>query len=473
MNSDNQYINDRIKSFYAKLEDKKVAVIGLGVSHNDMIRLFCSKGLDITLLDKRTREQIGTQYDELEILGVKFILGESYLHRLCDFDIVFRAPGMYFLNEKLTNARENGVIITSEMEAFFDVCPCKVYALTGSDGKTTTSTLISEMLKASGKTVHLGGNIGRALLPIALENKISPDDAAVVELSSFQLISMRKSPDVAVITNIAPNHLDVHRDMAEYVESKTNLIKHQNAFSVTVLNLDNQPCYQLREYVRGELRCFSRKAQPKCGAYLDDKGNLCMSYFDREARILFNKEEIKLPGIHNVENYLAAITAVGSEVSDENILKVAREFGGVEHRIEFVRELDGVKYYNDSIASSPTRTIAGLNSFNQKLIIIAGGYDKKIPYAPLGEALVKNAKLLILLGATAPKIEKAVMESNGYSTSGIKIIHADTLEQAVKMARENAVAGDIVSLSPASASFDLYKNFEERGRHFKSIVHSL
>lgn len=463
-------MQDKINKFFNELKTRKVGIIGLGVSHNDLITMMRKKGINITLLDKRDKNAIGEQYYELEKMGVNFCLGENYLNSLTDYDVVFRAPGVYYLKDELTKARENGVVITSEMEVFFDLCPCKIYALTGSDGKTTTSTLISEMLKASGKKVHLGGNIGRALLPIIEE--INQDDICVIELSSFQLISMRKSPDVAVITNIAPNHLDVHKDMNEYVESKMNLILHQNAFSKTILNLDNKPCFELNKFVRGNLLYFSRKEKPSKGTYLDEKGNICRIN-NEKTQILFNKEEIKIPGIHNVENYLAAIAAVGDEATDEAILKVAREFGGVEHRIEYVRTIDGVKYYNDSIASSPTRTIAGLNSFDKKLIVIAGGYDKKIPYEPLGPVLTKRAKILILLGATAKKIEQAVISCDDFKESGLKIIHVDTLEQAVLKAKENAKQGDVVTLSPASASFDLYKNFEERGKHFKHIVNEL
>lgn len=461
---------DKIAAFYSFLKTKKVAFIGLGVSHNDLIKLMLQKGIDITLLDRREADALGEQYNELKDAGVHFCLGDNYLASLTDYDVVFRSPGVYFYKEELNRARKNGVVITSEMEVFFDLCPCKIYAVTGSDGKTTTTTLISEMLKASGKKVYVGGNIGRALLPLVEE--MTPDDVCVVELSSFQLISMRKSPDVAVITNISPNHLDVHKHMQEYIDCKANLLAHQNAFSKAVLNMDNETCYRLEPYVRGTLSCFSRRNKPKRGTFLDEFGNLC-KIKDGNTRILFNKEEIRIPGIHNVENYLAAIAAVDDEVSDQTILKVAREFGGVEHRIEFVRELYGVKYYNDSIASSPTRTMAILNSFEQKLIIIAGGYDKKIPYDPLGPVLVQRAKILILLGATAPKIEKAVREAEGFAQSGLQIYHVKTLEEAVAKAKELAVQGDVVALSPASASFDLYKNFEERGRHFKRIVEEL
>lgn len=461
---------NKISSFFEALREKKVAIIGLGVSHNRLIDMLIEKKINVTLLDKMDKTTMGDKYSELEAKGVHFDIGDGYLNSLENYDIVFRAPGVYFLKPELVKARESGVVITSEMEVFFDLCPCKIFAVTGSDGKTTTTTLISEMLKADGKTVHIGGNIGRALLPEI--EQISQDDFCVVELSSFQLISMRKSPDIAVITNISPNHLDVHKDMQEYIDCKVNLIQHQNAFSKTVLSFDNQLCKDLSCFTRGKVSYFSRFDVPTTGTFLDEKSNIC-AINKGQIEILFNKSEIKLPGIHNVENYLAAIAAVREYVNDEAIIKVAREFGGVEHRIEFVRELDGVKYYNDSIASSPTRTIAGLNSFEQKLIIIAGGYDKKIPYEPLAPVLVARTKLLILLGATAPKIEKAVRDFEGFDGSRLEIINVSTLEDAVSVAREKAQRGDIVSLSPASASFDLYKNFEERGKHFKAIINAL
>lgn len=453
--------------FFETLKTKKVGIIGLGVSHYDLIVMLLKKGIDVTLLDKREALDLGEQYETLKSLSAKFILGKQYLDNLCDFDIIFRTPGMYFLSDKLIDAVKNGVVVTSEMEVFFELCPCKIYGITGSDGKTTSTSIIGEMLKQEGKTVHVGGNIGKALLPIIEE--IKSTDVCVVELSSFQLISMRTSPDVAVITNIAPNHLDVHKDMEEYISCKINLIAHQNAFSRTVLNMDNEETFKLSNLVRGELCYFSRKQKPYNGSYLDEEGNLIRVKNGKEHKIL-NKRDIKLPGMHNVENYLDAIAAVNGEVSDEAIVKVATEFGGVEHRIEYVKTINGVRYYNDSIASSPTRTIAGLNAFDQKMIIIAGGYDKKIPYEPLAPVICEKVKILILLGATANKIEEAVRNCDKFVSSGLEIVNVETLEQAVETAHKMAVAGDVVSLSPASASFDLYKNFEQRGLHFKNIV---
>lgn len=460
----------QIDSFFNEMQHKKIAFIGVGVTNTDIIRLFLKKGISVTLLDKKQPEQLGDIYNEFKAAGVEFRLGESYLDSLIDFDIVFRSPGMYFNNKKLTEARANGVSVTTEMEVFFELCPCKIYAVTGSDGKTTTTSVISEFLSASGITVHKGGNIGRALLPIIEE--IKENDAAVVELSSFQLLSMRQSPDVAVITNIAPNHLDVHGTMEEYIDAKVNLIAHQNAFSKTVLNLDNELTNNLSSKVRGNLVKFSRKSKPERGAFLREDGMLCYNNMG-DATPIVHMNDIRIPGMHNVENYLAAISAVWGEVSVDTIVNVAKNFGGVEHRIEFVRELNGVKWYNDSIATSPTRVLAGLNSFNQKLIVIMGGYDKKIPFEPMAKTVCEKVKVMILMGLTAPKIEAAITSCPDYKEGYPVIVHAESMEDAVEKAREIAEKGDIVTLSPACASFDLYPNFEVRGNHYKGLVKEL
>ena len=458
------------EKFFNSMKNKKIAFIGTGVTNTNIIRMLLSKGIDVTICDRKSAEDMGELYSELEFLGAKYILGDTYLDSLTNFDIVFRSPGMYFNNPKLASAMKAGVVVTSEMEVFFDLCPCKIYAVTGSDGKTTTTTLIAEMLAKQGKNVHKGGNIGRALLPVIED--ISEDDIAVVELSSFQLISMRKSPEIAVITNITPNHLDVHGNMKEYIDSKMNIITHQDAFSRTVMNQDNELTNNLSGIVRGRQVKFSRKCIPDYGAFLDKNNVLCFNDNGHVTEII-RADEIKIPGIHNVENYLAAVSAVWGEVGIDAIKAVATEFGGVEHRIEFVREIDGVKYYNDSIATSPTRVLAGLNSFDKKLIVIAGGYDKKIPFEPMAETVCQKVKHLILMGATAGKIEKAVVECPKFDSAELKIHHAEKMKEAVMKARELAVPGDIVTLSPASASFDLYSNFEARGLHYKNIVKEL
>ena len=460
----------KIENFFETLKSKKIAFIGTGVSHTELIKKFCEKQIAVTVCDKRSADKFQQVYDELHALGVNFILGENYLDNLTDFDIVFRTPGMYFNHPALIKARQAGVIITSEMEVFFDLCPCKIYAVTGSDGKSTSTTLIAEILSASGKTVHKGGNIGKALLPIIEE--IKETDIAVVELSSFQLISMRKSPDVALITNITPNHLDVHGTMQEYTESKINLIAHQNAFSKTVLNLDNQGTKELASLVRGKLNWFTRREIPDRGAFLREDGMLCYIENNQITPVV-HKDDIKIAGMHNVENFLGVISALWNEVEIPAIVQVAKNFGGVEHRIEFVRKVNGVKYYNDSIATSPTRVLAGLRSFDQKIIVLAGGYDKKIPFEPMAETVCDRVKLLILMGATANKIETAVTSAKNYNPENIRILHVNSMEEAVATAYQEAKSGDIVTLSPACASFDWYPNFEVRGQHFKRLIKEL
>ncbi len=459
----------KAERFFADIKYKKVAFIGTGVTNNDTIRLFIKKGIDVTLCDRKTREQIGVLADEFESAGVKLSLGESYLDAIFECDIIFRAPGVYYNIPELKKAQSMGIVVTSEMEVFFDLCPCKTYGITGTDGKTTTTTITTEILERSGKKVHKGGNIGRALLPIIEE--ISEDDVAVVELSSFQLISMRKSPDRAAITNIYPDHLNVHSSMQEYIDAKKNLILHQDAFSTTVLNLDNE-VNNLSEYVRGNLYKFSRVNEPERGSFLDADGWLCFKDNGNVERIV-HKDEIKIPGMHNVENYLTAISLVHGDAANEAIAETARSFGGVEHRIEFVRELDGVRYYNDSIATSPVSVIAGLNAFGRQVIMIAGGSDKMLDYNQLAEPINAYVKTLVLLGATADKIETAVKAYKNYDENKCRIIRVKTMEEAVESARNFAENGDIVTLSPASASFDMYKNFEERGKHYKSIVNAL
>lgn len=455
----------RARRFFDGIRGKHIALCGVGVSNRPLVDLFLQKGAFVTVCDRKERPGFGGLPEELEKLGAEVRFGPDYLDHLAA-DIVFRAPGMYFLSPEITQLREQGLIVTSEMEVFFDLCPAKIYGVTGSDGKTTTTTLIAEMLRAAGKTVHLGGNIGRALLP-EIEN-IRPDDFAVVELSSFQLISMRKSPDVAVITNVAPNHLDVHRDMEEYIDAKRNLYEHQNAFSRTVLNADNAITAGFAPEVRGNCLFFSRR-QPVNGVYLREDGMICAKAGE-ETQPILPANEIRIPGDHNVENMMAAMAALWGEVSPEIMGRVAREFGGVEHRIEFVRELDGVKWYNDSIATSPTRTMAGLRSFHQKVILLAGGYDKHIPFTPLAPLVNEKVKLLILTGPTADLIETAVTSDPDYDPAALTILRAANLAEAVETARGRAAPGDIVTLSPACASFDAYPNFEARGDHYKSMV---
>ena len=340
--------------------------------------------------------------------------------------------------------------------------------MTGSDGKTTTTTVIAGLLEASGKHVHLGGNIGRALLPVIED--IGAEDEVVVELSSFQLTGMTQSPQTAVVTNVAPNHLDWHTDMREYVEAKRNLIAWQTAADRVVLNADNAYTAEFAAHAPAQTFLFSRQAKPVRGAWLASDGMLTMTIDGTDTPVVA-AGDIRIPGTHNIENYLAAIAAVWGKVSPAVIADFARRFGGVPHRCELVRELDGVRWYNDSIGSSPSRTIAGLKAFDRKVILIAGGYDKHTPYAPLGPVAAATVKEAILLGATAGAIEQAIR--NHADEAALPVRRVATMDEAVQTARRMAKDGDIVFMSPASASFDMYRNFEERGDHFKGLVMAL
>ena len=462
-------MKSKVSEYFESIKGKKVAFIGLGRTNLPMIKMFCDAQAVVYACDSKTEDKIAAEAEIAKNYGAILSLGEDYLSNL-DVDMVFRTPGMNYNHPTLVKMRESGVLVTSEMELFFDICPCKIVAVTGSDGKTTTTTIISKLLREQGYNVHLGGNIGNPLVPEIFS--IKEDDFAVVELSSFQLISMKQSPAVSVVTNVTPNHLDVHKDMDEYIDAKRNIVLYQSEGDRTVLNLNDDISSSFENSTKAEVFKFSRIDEVSKGVYVKDD---YIRYTDgKEDKAVLSVSDILIPGLHNVENYMAAICAVREFVSDETIRKVATTFSGVNHRAQFVRELDGVRYYNDSIASSPTRTAKGMLSlFEQKIILICGGYDKNIPYAPLGPAICENVKTLILIGATAPKIEAAVKESPEYKDNAPVIFHALTMDEAVKLAREVSVSGDIVSLSPASASFDMYKDFEARGNHFISLVNEL
>ena len=449
------------------MKGKTAAVIGLGVSNRPLVELLARNGVEVIACDRKERAALGGAAAHYEALGAVLHLGEGYLRDL-DADVVFRTPGMRPDVPELLEAKAHGAVITSEMEAFFAVCPCPILGVTGSDGKTTTASVIAELLKAEGRRVWLGGNIGRPLLADA--EQMTPDDLAVLELSSFQLMDMPYSPQVAVLTNLAPNHLDVHRDMAEYIASKENIYLHQSARDTAIFNADNAITAEQAGRTVGRSRRFSRQTELNDGVFLRGEDIVCRS--EAGERVIMNTSDIKIPGVHNVENYMAAIAAVDGLVPDDIIRDFARSFGGVEHRIELVRTYRGVRYYNDSIASSPSRTIAGLRSFPEKVILIAGGYDKHIPFDVLGPEVTAHVKLLVLCGATAGKIRAAVEAAPDYRPGRPEILEVTPFQAAVEAARDHAAAGDVVTLSPACAAFDQFKNFAERGRVFKEIVRS-
>ena len=454
------------------IQGKKVAFIGAGVSHKRCIEQFVELGAQVTLCDqKKSLEDFGAYADTLRRLHVRLSLGEHYTDGFAGQDIIMRTPGYEYYKPELQAALQAGTKVTSEVELFFELCPCEIVAVTGSDGKTRTTTLISKMFEAAGRKVFLGGNIGAALLPQLAD--VTPEAVAVVELSSFQLISMRVSPKVAVVTNVTPNHLDHHKDMQEYIDAKRNILLWQVPPCRAVLGFENEISRGMQKDCKGEQVWFTRLHDTDKGAFLRESDDTLCYAENGVVTPILPRAEVKLRGLHNVENLLAAIAAVWGRVPVEAMRQVGSTFTGVEHRIEPVRTLDGVTYYNDSIASSPTRTIAGLRSFNQKIILIAGGYDKKIPYEPLAPEILAHVKTLVLMGATGPRIEAAVRACPGFDESALTILHADSMQHAVELARGAAQPGDVVSLSPASASFDLYPNFEVRGRDYKNIVNNL
>lgn len=455
---------NKLDEFKYNVAGKNITVIGIGISNLPLIKYLVSLGANVTACDRRSAEDLGKNYTELEKLGVKFNLGDGYLNNLSG-DMIFKTPGMRYDVPELLKAKENGSIVTSEMEVFFEVCPSHIIAVTGSDGKTTTTTLIHKMMTDAGYKTWLGGNIGNPLLTDT--EKMKENDWVILELSSFQLHTMRKSPEIAVITNISPNHLDMHKDYKEYIDAKKNIMLYQNEGDTLIVNADNQVTADIGKSANGAVKYFSRNDM--ADVYLD--GNI----IKRGIVEILNIKDIKIPGMHNVENYMAAIAAVSGLVSKDVIVNVAKTFGGVEHRIELVRTLDGVKYYNSSIDSSPNRTINTLRVFPNKVIMIAGGKDKGIPYDEIGPALAEHVKVLILIGATSDKIQEALDAEINKTGNGkdIEVIRATSYEDAVNTARSKAHDGDVVLLSPASTSFDMFRNFEERGNLFKKIVNEL
>ena len=450
------------EEYLSSLKGKTVGVIGVGVSNRPLIEKLLERGIDVTARDKK--EDLGELGQALTAQGCKLRLGSKYLADLHE-NVIFRTPGLRPDVPELAAAVAGGSVITSEMEAFFAVCPCPILAVTGSDGKTTTTTIISKLLAAEGKIVHVGGNIGHPLLCDTPE--IAPEDMAVLELSSFQLMTMQTSPHIAVTTNLAPNHLDVHKDYQEYVDAKANIFTHQNAGDIAVFNADNDDTVRQAAKAVGEVRWFSRKQRVENGVFCEN--GVIYEAANGTVTPIMETKDVLLPGVHNIENYMAAFAAVRGMVSYETMREIAKTFGGVEHRIELIRTRKGVRWYNDSIASSPSRTIAGLRSFSEKVILIAGGYDKHIPYDVLGPEIAAHVKLLVCTGATGPKIAAAARAV----PDAPEVLEIPDFYEAVHAAAQQAKPGDIVLLSPASAAFDRFKNFMVRGAEFKKTVMAL
>ena len=463
------FVNTKLEEFNNYLDGRRVAIIGLGVSNIPLIEYMHEIGAEVVVFDNREIDKIDVEImNKVICYDMEYSLGENYLSKLVDFDIIFRSPSCLPSNPALLLEASRGAIVTSEIEMFMELCPGTIIGVTGSDGKTTTTTLIYEILKAKGYHCYLGGNIGIPLFTKVGEMR--PEDMIVLELSSFQLMNMKISPKVSVITNITPNHLNIHEDMEEYIEAKKNIFKHQSKDGTVILNYDNNITKNCADEAVGKVIFFSNVAKISEG-YMVDNNSIKFCNGDFRTHILETKE-MKIRGLHNYLNAACSIAATKDFVDLDTAVKVISEFKGVEHRLELVKQTkDRIKWYNDSASSSPTRTIVGLNSFPTKnVILIAGGYDKNLEYEPIAKPIVNSCKSLILIGQTADKIEKVVKKELKNGVKEVNIYRCETLEQTVKLAKEIAFKGDVVLFSPASASFDMFKNFDERGKKFKELV---
>lgn len=462
------YINEKLNEFNQYLKNRKVAVIGLGVSNIPLIEYLRKYKSNVTVFDRRTIDEIDkTIMDKIVEYGMEFSIGNDYLSKLKGFDLIFRSPSCLPTTKELVEEEKRGAIITTEIEMCVELCPGKVIGITGSDGKTTTTTLIYELIKAKGYDCFLGGNIGTPLFTKV--NEMTPESIIILEMSSFQLMGMKISPSISVITNISPNHLDYHKDLEEYIEAKKNIFKFQTENDTLILNYDNPITRELAKEAKGKVTFFSDQTRLDNG-YIVDEGKI--KYCENKLRKhIINTKDIPLIGKHNYQNICTALAATKELVDEETAKKVISKFTGVHHRLELVKTTNKrVKWYNDSASSSPTRTISGIKAFDKKVILIAGGYDKNLDYTPIGKPIVDGVKTLILMGATKNKIYKAVTKELDVQNKKLDIYEAFSLEEAIEIADEISVPGDVVLFSPASASFDMFKNAYDRGDKFRSAV---
>lgn len=467
-----EYYNEKLEEFNHFIAGKKVAIIGIGVSNIPLLDYFYERTAKVTVFDNRKIEDMDHEViGKMEQYHFDYFFGENNLENLKGFDIIFRSPSAMPFIKEIEEEVERGAILTSEIEMVLKLAPCRIIGITGTEGKTTTTSIVYAIAKEAGYTCFLGGNIGK---PIFTQIKdMKPEDLVILEMSSFQLMDMDISPSISLVTNIYPDHLNIHRSYEEYQEAKKNIFTHQSENGVIVLNYDNDITVSFAKEANGKVIFFSSKAKLQDGYIYDNTDGMIKYCEDGIRRHIINKNEIKLRGIHNYENICAALALTSSIADIDTQVKAIKEFKGVEHRLEFVRELEQVKYYNDSIGTSPASTIAGLHAFDENILLIAGGSDKGLDYTEVGEAIAEKVGTLILCGPTAPKIEEATKNAFIKQEKHLQICHVTNLQEAVKLAKEKAKAGDVVLLSPASASFDAFKNFAERGEKFKEFVNKL
>jgi len=445
-----------------KLFQKKVAVLGFGIEGQDLCRFLLSQKAVITVFDKKNPSEF--EISE-EFQGINFELGPEYLNKgLLGFDIIFRSPAFKLSLPEIVEADKSGVMINSATKLFFDLCPSKIIGVTGTKGKGTTATLILQILKAAGKDAFLAWNIGSPMLSLLPE--INKDSIVILELSSFQLQDLDKSPHVAVVLFISSEHLDYHKSKEEYVEAKANIVKYQTVNDYAILNHDDESSSSFAKETIAKKYYFSRQTEVE-GAYVKNKEKIIL--FDR---LIGVTNKLLLRGEHNWDNICAAITAsslIGAD--DSTIKKVIYSFKGLPHRLELVKKIKKVSYYNDSFSTVPETTIAAIRSFKEPLILIAGGSDKGSDYSELGEVIADSkVKTLILIGKMATKIKEAAL-SAGFD--GEVILQTGGMTEIVKKAYEKASPGDVVLFSPACASFDMFTDYKDRGSQYKLHVQAL
>lgn len=465
-----EFVNEKLVQFNKYIRNRKIAIIGLGVSNIPLLEYFHDKKANVTVFDSREIEKIPKNVmDKVTEYSMEFSFGKNYLSKLKNFDVIIRSPSCLPTVPELEEEEKRGALLTTEVELLMKMCPCKMIGITGSDGKTTTTTLISEIIKKAGYVCHTGGNIGTPLF-IKLE-EIKPEDVVVLELSSFQLMGMEVSPDIAVITNVTPNHLDIHKDYEEYIEAKRNIYRFQDKDGIVVLNKDNKITRDYSISVKGKIIFFSSKEKLDNGYIVD--GDVIKECDDKLRKHILSTRQLHLKGVHNFENVCAAIAATRTLVDLDTAVQAVIEFKGVPHRIEFVKEINGVKWYNDSASTTPSRAISALNAFHQKVILIAGGSDKNLDYTELAKPILDNVKVLVLMGNTSEKIFNAVKAEAEKEKKDLDIYQADSLNQAVILAKRHSRENDVVLFSPASASFDMFKNMYDRGDQFRDIVNKM
>lgn len=465
-----EFQNKKLEEFNKNLFNKKVAIIGLGVSNIPLIDYMYGKKAKVTVFDDREEDKIPKEImDKIKEYKFEFSFGKDNLSKLKNFDIIFRSPSCMPTKPELEEEAKNGAIVTTEIEMLMQMCPAKIIGVTGSDGKTTTTSLIYAILKEAGYNTYLGGNIGTPLFTKLEEMK--PKDVVVLELSSFQLMGMKISPHIGVITNITPNHLNIHKDYQEYIDAKKNIFKYQNENDIIILNYDNEITRNVAKEAISKVIFFSHKEKLENGFIVD--GKIIKKCEDDIRKHIIDAKDIILRGEHNYENVATALAATETLVNEDVAVEAIKEFKPVEHRIEFVKEINKVKWYNDSVSSSPTRTIAGLNSFDEEIVLIAGGYDKNLDYTPIAKPIVDKVKKLILIGQTSGEIYECVKEEAEKQNAKIDIYMCNTLEETVNLAKRVAKPHQVVLFSPASASFDMFKNFADRGEQFKKLVNEL